>query len=86
LQAESTLREWNADSKGKPIIEAFMAKAMAAQPPKEVKPDSERESIEIFMEIMLPDMPLRDVLQFMNPDPKRSSQQVLDDMLARVKK
>jgi len=59
---------------------------MAAQPPKEAKPDSEREPIDIFMEIMLPDMPLRDVLQFMNSDPKRSAQQVLEDMLAKVKK
>jgi len=86
LHAESTLREWQADPKGKPLFEAFMARAMAAQPPKEVKPDSEREPIDIFMEIMLPDMPLRDVLQFMNSDPKRSAQQVLEDMLAKVKK
>jgi beta-glucosidase len=86
LHVESTLKEWQADPKGKPIIEAFMGKAMAAQPPKEVKPDSEREPIEIFMEIMLPDMPLRDVLQFMNLDPKRSAQQVLDYMLTKVRK
>jgi len=86
LHAESTLREWQADPKGKPLFEALMARAMAAQPPKEAKPDSEREPIDIFMEIMLPDMPLRDVLQFMNPDPKISAQQVLEDMLAKVKK
>ena len=86
LHGESTMREWNADPKGKPIIEAFMAKAQAAKPPKEVKPDIEREPIEIFMEIMLPDMPLRDVLQFMNPDPKRTAQQVLEDLLVKVKK
>ena len=85
LHAESTINEWKADPKGKPLFETLMAKAMAAQPPKEVKPDTEREPIDIFMEIMLPDMPLRDVLQFMNPDPQHSAQQVLDDMLAKVK-
>ena len=86
LHAESTLREWGADPRGKPIIEAFMATMAALQPPKEVKPDSEREAIDIFMDFMLPDMPLRDVLQFVNPDPKRSAQQVVEDMLAKVKK
>lgn len=86
LHLESTLREWGADPRGKPIFEAFMSKAMAAQPPKEVKPDSEREPIDIFMEMMLPDMPLRDVLQFMNPDSNHSTQQMLENMLAKVKK
>ncbi len=86
LHHESTLRQWSADPKGKPIFEAFMAKVQTGQPPKEEKPVSEREAIDIFMEIMLMDMPLRDVLHFMNPDPKHSVQEVLDEMLAKVKK
>ncbi len=86
LHLESTLREWQADPKGKPIFEALMAKVKASQPPSEEKPVSELEAIDIFMQIMLPDMPLRDVLQFMNPDPKLSAQEVLENMLAMVKK
>jgi beta-glucosidase len=86
LHGESTLREWDTDPKGKPIFEAFMAKAQTAQPPKETKPGEEPELIAFFMELMMPDMPLRDVLQFMNPDPKRTAQQVLDDMLAKARK
>lgn len=86
LHGESTLREWSADPKGKPIIEAFMAKAKASQPLKEEKPSSEREPIDIFMEMMLPDLPLRDVLQFVSLDSKRSAQEMLDEMLAKVKK
>ncbi len=86
LHKESTLRDWYANPKGKPIIEAFMAKVAATQLPTEAKPESEREPIEIFMNLMIPDMPLRDVLQFMKPDPKHSAQEVLEGMLARVKR
>lgn len=85
LHGESTLRQWSADPKGKPILDALMAKVQASQPPQEVKPDGEREAIDVFMELMLPDTPLRDVLQSLNSDPNRSAQQIVQDMLAMVK-
>lgn len=86
LNHESTLKEWFADPKGRPIVEAFWAKVQAAQPVKEVKPCEEPEPISAFVELMMPDMPVRDALQFVNPYPNRTARQVLEDMLAKVKK
>jgi beta-glucosidase len=86
LNQESTLAEWFADPKGRPIVEAFWAKVETMQPKKEVKPDEEPEPLAAFMEMMMPLMPVRDVLAFVNPYPNRSAKQVLEDMLAKAKK